>query len=319
MSTTTVPAGAKGVDFSFAKPPPARLRELGYSFVVGYLSVPPANAGKNLTKAQCQDYLRAGLSVILVWEMSADTPNQGATRGHLDGTNARTLAHNLGYPTSVPIIAAVDTNTTGVLAAAHEGYCRAFARQCAPYPLGIYGDDDILRLCRDICQLGWLPNAWAWSSSVSRADAVKQGLEAGMHVEQRTGFHIDNQWAVDPNLVHRPFLAWNTTAARPIETPSPPSPIATPEDPMFHVTNEQPRIDPRSGVEVRAGAFVYVPQPDGTLRHADPIEGAFYAKSTPVPYSNADLDAWLEIRPQVDIVRGGITLTGQINASGYLS
>ena len=67
--TVTVRAGETGVDFSFARPPAQRLLELGYTFIVGYISVKPAAPAKNITAAECQAYLDAGLKVLLVWEM----------------------------------------------------------------------------------------------------------------------------------------------------------------------------------------------------------------------------------------------------------
>jgi glycoside hydrolase-like protein len=227
-----VKAGERGCDFSFAKPPAARLVELGYSFVVGYLSVPPSNPGKNLSRAQIDGYLAAGLKVLVVWEMSANTPDQGAGRGAVDGAHAYRLAKALGYPTDVPILAAVDTNTTAVNIAAHEGYVRAFAGSIGPYPCGVYGDTDILQRVKDISVCGWVPNAWAWSSTSRHAMEAKARL-VGAHVLQRKGFYIDNLWAVDPNEAVRDFPAWGLPVKPdPIEElPRPPQPPPVPPPP----------------------------------------------------------------------------------------
>lgn len=219
---TIVPAGAKGVDFSFAHPPPARLVELGYRFVVGYLSVPPASPAKNLSKTECEAYVAAGLAVLLVWEMSATRASLGAPYGVLDGANAKLMALARGYPQDVPILVADDTNTVATNIDTHEAYMRAFAVACAPYPIGIYGDTDILTRCAGLWRIGWLPNAWSWSGA-SKAQAEAKARALGAHVLQRTGFYIDNTWAVDPNDAIADFPAWGTT----------PNPLPPQEDDMI--------------------------------------------------------------------------------------
>lgn len=210
VGLVTVKAGARGVDFSFAKPPAARLVELGFQFVVGYISVPPASSSKNISKIQCEEYIAAGLKVLLVWEMSATRANSGALVGETDGRNAIRLAAARGYPTDVPILVADDTNTVAANIDAHEQYVRAFADACAPYPIGIYGDTDILGRCSGLWRIGWVPNAWSWSGT-SRANAEAKAKAVGAHVLQRTGFHIDNLWAVDPNEAIADFSAWGAT------------------------------------------------------------------------------------------------------------
>jgi len=214
-----VKAGERGVDFSFAKPPAARLLELGYSFVVGYISVPPASPAKNISKSECEAYLAAGLAVLLVWEMSATSPNGGATVGAAHGSDAKLCAAARGYPVEVPILVAVDTNTTATTIDAHEAYVEAFAPAVAPYPIGIYGDTDILARCAGLWRIGWVPNAWSWSGT-SRKDAEAKARALGAHVLQRTGFHIDGVWAVDPNEAIADFPAWGTA---PPPVPLPPT------------------------------------------------------------------------------------------------
>lgn len=221
------------MDFSFSKPPAARLVELGFSFVVGYISIPPASTSKNISKVQCEAYIAAGLKVLLVWEMSATSPNLGAAAGAPHGRNAAQLAGARGYPVDVSIIVADDTNTTDPNIDAHEAYVRAFADNCGPYPIGLYGDTDILYRCRGLWRIGWVPNAWSWSGT-SRKDAEAKARAVGAHVLQRTGYHIDNLWAVDPNDAIADFPAWGTVTIpeEPDTTPPPPRPPIVEEDDM---------------------------------------------------------------------------------------
>ncbi|MEP7114560.1 MAG: glycoside hydrolase domain-containing protein [Ilumatobacteraceae bacterium] len=210
--TAIIRAGERGVDFSFARPLADRLLELGYSFIVGYVSVAPAAPAKNITRQQCQGYLAAGIKILIVWEMSASRANLGASYGTADGANARVAAANLSYPTDVPILVADDTNTTAFNLRDQEAYMRAFAAACWPYPIGIYGDTEILARCEGLWRIGWLPNAWAWSGS-SRANAEAKAKALGAHVLQHKGFYIDDIWAVDPNTAIADFPAWGTTTS----------------------------------------------------------------------------------------------------------
>jgi len=246
----TVRAGEKGVDFSFAKPPAARLLELGYTFVVGYISIPPATAAKNLSKAQCDGYLAAGLKVLLVWEMSATRPNLGASAGATDGRNAAFQAAERGYPPDVPILTAVDTNTTAVNGDAHQDYVEAFADNCSPYPVGVYGDTDILTRCSGLWRIGWVPNAWSWSGS-SRKDAEAKAATVGAHVLQRTGFHIDGLWAVDPNDAIADFPAWGVAVEPPSPPTTPPAEPVDEEDPTMRIKAAGQWFE-KVGVDLRA-------------------------------------------------------------------
>lgn len=216
-----VRAGDQGVDFSFARPPAARLLELGYKFIVGYISVPPASPTKNISKAEYDEYEAAGLDPYLVWEMTATRASLGPAYGTQDGSDAKRLVAERGYPIYKPILAADDTNTAPANIDAQEAYMRAFAEACKPYPMGIYGDVDILERCAGLWVLGWVPNAWAWSG-VSRADAEAKAASVGAHVLQHKGFYIDNVWAVDPDVAIVDFPAWSTSD--PLPPPLPPQP-----------------------------------------------------------------------------------------------
>lgn len=229
MTTGTVRSGERGVDFSFARPPAARLLELGYSFVVGYISVPPASPAKNISRAECEAYLAAGLSVLLVWEMSATRATLGAAYGTQDGQDATAAARARGYPPEVTILAADDTGTTTANLPNKIAYMRAFDAAC-DFDMGIYGGVKILTPLVGVWTIGWVPiTAWSWSVSLAKlpnepmADYNKRGRQAardaaiavGAHVLQDTGFYIDNTWAVDPNTVIADFTAWGNPRPQP--------------------------------------------------------------------------------------------------------
>lgn len=206
-----LPIGSKVLDFSYSRPPALKVKELGYDGGVGYVSL---TAGKNITKAECLAFIAAGLTILLVFELTATRPNGGAEKGKIDGATAKAQALALGYPSDIPVLTAVDTNTSTALGPTHEAYVRAFAAAVSPYPCGVYCDTDLWRLVNDVCVVGWMPNAWAWSDS-SREKARAEAKAIGMHVLQDKGFWIEDKWAVDPNTVISPIPAWGVASPLP--------------------------------------------------------------------------------------------------------
>lgn len=209
-----------GVDFAYLNKPATEIaetmRDLDYKFVVRYIS---PNTKKNLTPAERDIYHAAGIQILLVWEVDATRPTKGAAYGQADGTMARIQAYKLGYPSDVCVLCAFDTDVFWGNISMCEAYGRAFQKAVSPYPFGVYGDADILIRLQDICKLGWLPNASAWSSS-----ARKYALELNLiHVFQnRQITQYGQTW--DTNTVVRPFNAWGPAvqAVPPIVVPGPP-------------------------------------------------------------------------------------------------
>jgi len=290
MSVRRVLPGERGVDFAFSKPPPSRLKELGYTFVVGYIST---NPGKDLLHPQ--DYLNAGLAVVLVFELYAERPNGGAAFGTQDGTLALSKLVERKYPTQIPMIVAFDTNTVPTNITAHKAYFDAFAKAVYPYRIGAYEDTDLAKVTNAEDTIDWLPLAWSWSG-LSQADARARAAALGYHVFQEKGFIIDNQWAVDPNIVVRPFTAWalEDEVSVPI------------------VTNSEPRV--WRGNTYPAGVLKYVVMDDGRPRRASGGEliarGFTPSAALGTPWTNADFDDaggdWTE--PTVTVTVPPITI-----------
>lgn len=232
----TIEAGETGADFSFAKPPAARLVELGYTFIVGYWSVPPSAPKKNLTKAEADIYEAAGLEVYRVWEMSSSRATLGATYGSLDGFAAKALAEADNWPRSKPLLVADDCSTTTANLPAKIDYMRAFHAAYAR-DIGIYGGVKILTPLVGLWKIGWVPiSAWSWSVNLTRLpnettaaynqrgrDAATQAArDVGAHVLQGKSFYLDGVWSIDPNTTISP---WPTPVA------PPPPPLEEPMTP----------------------------------------------------------------------------------------
>ena len=175
---TMVGIGRRGIDCSFAVPPPQRLRELGYDFAIRYLSVPPASPAKNWTRAQIEWYRSFGIDVGGVWEMDAARPNRGGTYGEIDGSSARLVAQQLDWPLGdegVPIICGCDLNTLFDNIDRHEMYVRGFHKTIEEEWIGLYGDTDILARTVGIWNIGWVPiGAWAWRSEEHTSELQSQ-------------------------------------------------------------------------------------------------------------------------------------------------
>lgn len=227
-----VRAGERGFDSSFSHPPVARTVELGLTFRVGYISVPPASPGKNITIQECLDTINAGQKLNLVFEMSATRATLGAAYGALDGAAAKQEALRRGQPTDVPIILADDTSTTVANLPKKADYFAAAAETAKPFDIGIYGGVKILRATAGLWKIGWVPiTAWSWSVSLAklpnetseaynkrgRAAATQAAIDVGAHCLQDTGFYIDNTWAIDPNTAIADFPAWGLDVGPPTQ------------------------------------------------------------------------------------------------------
>ena len=213
IATTSILPGAKGVDYSFGRPDPAEMARLGYRFAVRYIST-RIDHPKNITADEIKRLHDAGIAVLFVWETTVTRPFDGYAAGAADGKASRAWCERLGYPTSVPVLAAVDTDVTTKTLQAVLAYLDGFAEGLGPWPLGIYADTDVIEAMAGRSVLNWKPNARAWSTKPS----------ALVHVQQHASTTVAGG-LVDTNTALRPFTAW-------LPNDAPPEPIAPQEDDM---------------------------------------------------------------------------------------
>jgi len=219
MSRVLAPIGSLAADYSYARPPAARLKQLGYSTVVRYISA--TTSTKSVSFNEVQAIRAAGLNLLLVWEMHATDALGGSPVGATSGAAALKILRGLGYPEDVPVLVAVDQDITTKTVAVAVAYLAGFARAVAPYPIGVYGDADILLAYGNFSQLGWLPNATAWSS-VNKAAAITAGV---VHALQHRVVAIDGKWSVDPSTVIAPMPCWGADVT--LHQPPPSLPLAS--------------------------------------------------------------------------------------------
>lgn len=125
-----------GIDLAFGHPNPHAVKQLGVSFVCRYYSF---NAGKNLTRAEAEDWSHVGVDIVTVWEAAG----QGALLGYDGGVSAahaaESLAKDVGQPSHTPIYFAVDFEPQPDEWDAIDGYFRGCADVLGRSRVGVYG------------------------------------------------------------------------------------------------------------------------------------------------------------------------------------
>lgn len=267
-------AGDIGVDYSYGRPDPVELARLGYRFACRYLSL--TSTQKKVLQPEERDALHAaGLGIVLVFESAAERPLGGASAGQLDGALAARHARLLGYPTSVPLIAAVDIDITARTLPTAFAYVQGFADTCRPYPLGIYGDTDILNAVGARCVLGWLPNARAWSPKTSTR----------VHVRQHATTTVAGG-LVDTNTAIADFDAWGPISQHP--DPLPPTPSPEDDDMIPYFIASAPH---RGSALLRVGDHVTMV---GCASEADADAAAAAFGAKPLSISDQQFDGFAD-------------------------
>lgn len=158
----------KLLDYSFARPDPANIKNQGFVGVLRYLS---PNAGKNLT-ADERDALRAqGLGIGLVWEWYENRAKEGKAAGLADGLAALNQANALGYPQYLPLYFAVDFDATEQDQGPINDYFDGVRTSLAGRKVGAYGGFYPVKRLFDaqLIQYGWQTYAWSGGQWDSRA------------------------------------------------------------------------------------------------------------------------------------------------------
>lgn len=155
--------GLEGVDYSGSRPDLRCLEAEGKTFVVRYVSVGPHS--KNMTKAEVDALIAAGISVVTVYEESAGEMLDGFESGRTAARRARRMAADAGMPDNRPIYFALDIDPNP-LSGAEIAACRRFldgaANEIGRDNVGVYaGFRGIELLCPDSAPWGWQTFAWS--------------------------------------------------------------------------------------------------------------------------------------------------------------
>ena len=186
MTDTPSTPRVLGVDFSYARPSVAQIKALGAHWVGRYLSTDP---GKGLSKAELDEYLAAGLDVVLFYETTATRALQGFTAGHNDGHTAAMLRASLGIPASVPIYFTADTDTSW---SAVEPYFSGAEQAVGVNRAGVYGGYQVVQGAanagfRYLCQT----TAWSHGQWCPKALIRQEGQLMHGQLDQDFGMAVD--------------------------------------------------------------------------------------------------------------------------------
>jgi Domain of unknown function (DUF1906) len=150
----------EGVDYSWGRPDLGELARLGKRFAVRYLSF--KRTGKNLTRAEADQLIAAGLAVVSNWENDKGDQLGGHNRGVAHATEAARQHLACGGPPDRPIYFSTDFDaSTSQLATCHR-YLRGCADVIGWDRVGVYGGFRTINYMRDR-GVRWLWQTYAWS------------------------------------------------------------------------------------------------------------------------------------------------------------
>lgn len=181
-----------GVDYSFARPSPAKIKAAGYDAVGRYLS---SYASKNITKAEASELHAAGLGIWLVWEQGARRAQGSLTDGAADARSALAQAEALGFPDECPIFFAVDFDATYPQVQRYLDGARAVVGDRA----GVYGGYKITTAVRAAgVRYTWQTMGWSGGRIDTDANLFQRIHATVRHPVPDT----------DENLLQRDFPLW---------------------------------------------------------------------------------------------------------------
>lgn len=178
-----------GLDYSWGRPRPSIIVQLGHTFVMRYVPY-PGDQGKGLSLGELQDLVAVGLHVGLVFESTASRPLDGHQAGVVDAQTAERALIALQLPPDLPVYFAVDFDAQPFQYELVDSYFRGVASVLGTYRVGVYGGYYVVEHLRTEQLATWYWQALAWSGG---------HLSRYAHLYQyQNGVTIDNA-AVDLN------------------------------------------------------------------------------------------------------------------------
>jgi hypothetical protein len=155
-----VTVGIEGVDYSWGRPDVRELFRLGKRFIIRYVSFD--RTGKNLSKAEADAAIAAGLAVVTNWEWDARDQLGGRARGVEHAREADRLHRAAGGPAGRPIYFSTDFDATTTQLATCYAYLEGAASVLGWARVGCYGSR---RTVDFMAARGvrWLWQTYAWS------------------------------------------------------------------------------------------------------------------------------------------------------------
>ena len=227
------------LDYSTSRPPISILKAAGVTSVgryIGWDSVPGFHSiGKNITRAEAQRYLDAGIEIFLAFEYAADAAAHGAGQGRSDGNLAMDQLAHLGAPPDMGVYFAVDydipdfrpdlpdtpTNARKKLGPVGD-YFQVINELQHPFAVGGYGGYYAVKRLFDagLIHLGWQTVAWSGGQRDQRAQiyqvvSTAPIVGADIDIREHTATGADyGQWP-RPRVVAKPPATPETPPTHP--------------------------------------------------------------------------------------------------------
>lgn len=173
--------GIFGLDFSWGRPSIDAMLAEGYTFVLRYLSYD--TTGKNLTKAEADSYINAGLAIGSNWEYAADAALKGWNQGVKDAQAGADQHAACGGPPDAPIYFSVDWDASESQQDEINDYLNGCASVVGLARVGLYAGYWPLKRCLDagVCTWAWQTYAWSGGNWDTRAHIrqIQNGISVG--------------------------------------------------------------------------------------------------------------------------------------------
>jgi flagellum-specific peptidoglycan hydrolase FlgJ/type II secretory pathway component PulJ len=202
---TPAPAAAQpfGIDYASRPPHDAALAQNHVQFVCRYLSY---THSKNLTAREAQHMSSLGISLVGVWETTANRALAGRAAGASDARQAMSQATAVGQPGTRPIYFAVDFDATKhQLEHQVAEYFQGVTSVLGADRTGVYGGYRTVKALFDagLVTYGW--QTYAWSHGHWDPRAQLQQYRNSQHVD-----HVDVDF---DRAVSADFGQWTTAPA----------------------------------------------------------------------------------------------------------
>jgi hypothetical protein len=167
-----------GVDYAWARPNPGTLHSEGFRFVARYVSYD--TTGKNLTKGEADELIKAGLDIVTNWEWGAQDVLDGYSKGVEEAKSAEAMAKACGAPGDRPIYFSIDFDAQpseqGVINSYFDGVASVIGRDRT----GAYGGYGPISRLFDDGKIKWGWQTYAWSNGQWDHRAQLRQVENGI-------------------------------------------------------------------------------------------------------------------------------------------
>jgi hypothetical protein len=163
LDALSTPLPRNGIDYAYGAPDLGRLRAEGITFVCRYIG---GSEGKDLTDAEAVRLERAGMSIVAVFEGSAQRALSGERGGMLDARWAQEQLSRLSAP-HAPVYFACDWEVEPSQMGTVRSYFNGL-RDLGRDRVGVYGGYPVVHelMSLDNVKYGWQTYAWSdgrWS------------------------------------------------------------------------------------------------------------------------------------------------------------